>query len=179
MRSDAFLRLHNEVIGWDASGYPITLKRGGSKIEGCIDGSSNTIAIIEDVGKNHETTWPFMRANYLDPPGSVDSAPEGRRNNYRWADPDNSNGISGPSRALAPGSKVAQVNNYNRPMGGPPECYWSVNNCGPNDEPFGFHGGGVLALFGDGHVTMIRDGTPPAILRYLADASDGQVIGDN
>ena len=138
------------------------------------DGTSNTICIIEDVGKNHETVAPFMKANYNDPAGSVDSPPSGRRNNYRWAEPDVANGVSGPSNST--GSQVATVNNNATPNGGPSTCPWGTNNCGPNDEPFGFHDGGVLAVFGDGHVGFIKNGTSFYVLRALFTPNGGEVF---
>lgn len=138
------------------------------------DGTSNTIAIIEDAGKNHESIAPFMVANYVDPAGSVDSSPTGKRNNYRWAEPDIGNGVSGPSNST--GSQVAMVNNNARPNGGPTTCPWSTNNCGPNDEPFSFHEGGVMAVFGDGHVGFVRNSTTPNILRALLTPAGGEVV---
>ncbi len=146
----------------------------GAGIAACLDGTSNTVAVIEDTGKNHESFSPFMQSNYLDPPNSVDSAPGGRRNNYRWAEPDCANGVSGPSNSS--GSRVARVNNYASPRNGPQECPWSLNNCGPNDEPFSFHSGGVNAGFGDGSVRFLRDSVSFFVLRALATASGGEVF---
>ena len=91
---------------------------------------------------------------------------------YAWADPDSgANGLSGPSNALA--SRVAKINNYNSPMGGPAECRWTNNNCGPNDEPFSFHTGGANCLMGDGSVRFLKDSIEPLTLKYLAGATDG------
>ena len=75
---------------------------------------------------------------------------------YAWADPDSgTNGLSGPSLSTA--DRTAKVNNKNTPTGGPLDCPWSTNNCGPNDEPFGFHTGGANCLMGDGSVRFLRD----------------------
>lgn len=99
---------------------------------------------------------------------------------FAWADADAvTNGFSGPSNAISPGSKKAKFNNYAQPMGGPAECRWSVNNCGPNDEPFSFHTGGVTAVMGDGSVRFISDTTDVIILKWMAGASDGNVVPDN
>jgi prepilin-type N-terminal cleavage/methylation domain-containing protein len=148
--------------------------QGGSGLGACIDGSSNTIAIIEDVGKNHTSAFPFMQSKYNDPAGALDSAPNNRRNNYRWAEPDIANGVSGPDAST--GSKVAKINNYNRPHGGGAECPWSTNNCGPNDEPFSFHTGGCLAVFGDGHVALIADTISATTLRSLLTPSGMEIL---
>ena len=182
-RADAFLTLHYYALptaGWDgniknAVAAGIYRVGGGRSHGGVIDGTSNTIAMIEDAGKNHESISPFMVANYVDACSTcVDKSPSGRRNNYRWGEPDNGNGFSGPSNSS--GSKVARVNNHATPVGGPPECRWSLNNCGPNDEPFSFHPGGVMALFGDGHVQFVRDSTTPQVLRALSTADGGETF---
>jgi prepilin-type N-terminal cleavage/methylation domain-containing protein len=159
-------------LTWQAGVMPPS--KGGAGTFSCIDGTSNTICIIEAVGKNHESAFPNMQAAYTDPAGSVDSAPGGRRNNYRWAEPDIANGVSGPSNST--GSKVATVNNNKTPNGGPTQCPWSTNNCGPNDEPFSFHSGGCLAVFGDGHVAMISDSTNFTVLRAILTPMGGETV---
>ena len=72
------------------------------------------------------------------------------------------------------GSKVARVNNSK--SASDVNCPWSLNNCGPNDEPYGFHGGGVLAVFGDGHVGFIRDATTAQVLRALSTPAGGENV---
>jgi prepilin-type processing-associated H-X9-DG protein len=98
---------------------------------------------------------------------------------YAWADPDaGSNGLSGPSNAISPASRVARPNNYNAPSGGPAECPWTVNNCGPNDEPFSWHTGGVQAVMGDGSVRFISENIDTLTLKWIAGADDGRVTSD-
>ena len=185
-RADAFLTLHyygSPTASWDGNiknAVAAGIYRQGSPRThgGVADGTSNTIALIEDAGKNHESIAPFMVANYADACSAcVDKSPSGRRNNYRWGEPDNGNGVSGPSNAS--GSRVARINNYASPIGGPPECRWATNNCGPNDEPFSFHPGGVMALFGDGHVQFVRDSTSAQVLRALMTADGGEAFAPN
>ena len=83
------------------------------------------------------------------------------------------NGFSGPSNST--GSKIAKINNNPTPVGGPTTCSWKTNNCGPNDEPFSFHTGGVTGVMGDGSVRFIRDSIDPVVLKYAIGASDGQI----
>ena len=72
--------------------------------------------------------------------------------------------------------KTAKINNNATPTGGPSTCLWSVNNCGPNDEPFSFHGGGVNATMGDGSVRFIKDTVNAVTLKYAIGATDGKII---
>lgn len=94
---------------------------------------------------------------------------------YAWADPDaGANGLSGPSNATAPGSRIAGINQNATPTGGPTTCPWTLNNCGPNDEPFSFHTGGVNCVMGDGSVRFFRSSISGVTLKWMAAATDGQ-----
>lgn len=120
-----------------------------------LDGLSNTIFLTEDVGRS-ET---FNTKQYASP---VTDATNGNfRAGWRWGEPDTGNGVSGPSKTSGDktfaGKNQKAVNNYATPIGGPAECLWTVNNCGPNDEAFSFHGSGCNVLMGDGSVKFIRD----------------------
>ena len=104
----------------------------------------------------------------------MSSGPNGRRV-FAWADADAvGNGYSGPSNAIAPGSKLAKLNNNAAPEGGPAECRWSVNNCGPNDEPFSFHVGGLNATMGDGSVKYLNESIDGVVVKWMVGAEDGQ-----
>src|SRR5262249_31926217 len=118
-----------------------------------------------------------MLAKYADfNPNGADKSPTGLSNNYRWANPDIANGISGPDNDTV--NKQARLNNNATPRGGPASCSWGLNNCGPNDEPFSFHSGGCMAVFGDGHVQFLRDSIDALTLRSLATADGGEVLGN-
>ncbi len=197
-RTEAFLTLHYAVIGSGTASPPAVtavvvgsaqvVKKGGRAVVAAQDGTSNTVAVIEDVGKNHELQFPNMLANYNSYsgiPASVRGAKSTTlRDNYRWAEPDTANGVSGPHKATGgttPAMNQAKLNNYATPKGGPlspasPACSWSLNNCGPNDEPFSFHTGGVQAVFGDGHVQFLRDSITPQVLRAILTANGGETI---
>ena len=148
----------------------------------CTDGLSNTIMVIEDAGRAYTSVGKFGAgssrtgplAGSAGHPAAGDNISNARRV-YAWADPDAfGNGFSGPSNDTA--NKVAKINNNASPTGGPSSCLWSVNNCGPNDEPFSFHGGGVNATMGDGSVRFIKETVSPIILKYAIGATDGQIV---
>jgi len=158
---------------------PGALSCEGRTIVTISDGSSNTLLLIEDAGRAHPTAGAFASLSSRPSPNSEGPAysggGSGGRRMYAWADPDCvTNGVSGPSNAM--GSRVAKVNNYSTPVGGPPECLWINNNCGPNDEPFAFHSGGVNACMGDGSVRFIRESISALVLKYLSGSTDGQVV---
>src|SRR5262249_49935370 len=110
----------------------------------------------------------------------------------RWAEPDQANGVSGPP--LGPGGEPCYeasggtavscngrkaINNNPVPRGGPTTCLWTNNTCGPNDEAFSYPTGGALALFGDGHVAMVRDNVNMTTMRYLCTPADGDITPSN
>ncbi len=118
------------------------------------DGTSNTVAIGEDVGRNPTMTMP-----YPDPLG-------GLRQIHRWAEPDCAFGIS------------KGINNSATPFGGPATCPWPTNNCGPNEELFSFHPGGAHAVFCDGHIAFLKQTIDPRELRKLITRDGGEVNPD-
>lgn len=146
------------------------------------DGTSNTILCAEDAGRAHPSAGVF---------GSLSSRPSpvagegpawsggtsGGRRMYAWADPDAAtNGVSGPSNST--GNRSLRVNNSNTPMGGPAECRWTTNNCGPNDEIFSFHVGGAHAAMGDGSVRFLSENMDMMTIKWLVGSQDGKVVGE-
>jgi prepilin-type processing-associated H-X9-DG protein len=153
--------------------------------------------MTEDVGRSEQ----FFTAKYADPT-AIDLLPSGStfRNAWRWAEPDTSNGISGPpgtpehpvsnitggvngqGGASADNAQFGDtytiINNSKLPFGGPTYCPWSINNCGPNDEAFSFHGPGCNCLFGDGHVSFIFEGVDAIVFRRLCTPREGIPITD-
>lgn len=96
---------------------------------------------------------------------------------YAWADPDSAaNGVSGASNST--GNRKLQINNSKSPLGGPPECRWTVNNCGPNDEMYSFHVGGAHAVLGDGSVRFLSESIDSLVIKRLVGSQDGQVVGE-
>lgn len=148
--------------------YPGALQPGGRPAVFIRDGLSNTIGILESVGRSEQ----FYTQRYTDPTG-IELLPTGSvyRNGWRWADPSTSTGISGQKGAVF-GSNVRMINGNPVPYGGPSNCPWTFTNCGPNDEAFSFHGSGCNAAFMDGHVSWLRDDIDPIALRRFVTANE-------
>ena len=162
----------------------------GTRIAEIVDGTSNTICLGDDTGRNFETIFPYTLSKYNPYPPSqggtlVDTPPSGRRSINRWAEPDQGNGVSGPPQhdpldaAFAGGQLFRVLNNNYPPMGGPLNCPWSKNNSGPNDEFFSFHPGGINALFCDGGVRFINENIQPQVLRKLVTYNEATAVNDD
>lgn len=156
----------------------------GPTIGAITDGTSNTIAIIEDAGricpKVAGGTYGGTAGSYVDPniltgvtPTATDTANAGaNRAVWRWADPDCSgSGVSGNDAEGVPATRV--INHYNFPIGGPSTAPWSTNNCGLNDEPFSFHPGGCNVVMVDGSVRFLDEQLDPVTMRYLVTRAEG------
>jgi prepilin-type N-terminal cleavage/methylation domain-containing protein/prepilin-type processing-associated H-X9-DG protein len=170
--------LYSAVV--DPSVFPLGDK--GPTAGMIIDGTSNTLAICEDVGRS-ET---FITQKYGDPASTTTY-----RCAWRWAEPDTANGWSGPPNAvyandaltavkMSNGVPTTMINNNSYPYGGPSYCPWkgsSGNNCGVNDEPFSFHGSGCNAVFMDGHVSWLSMNISPLTARQLSTPVEQVPVG--
>ena len=160
----------------------------GNKISAITDGLSNTWAVVEDGGR------PYVNGSYTPGGNTIGGAPGVDATQlcggtqtcpHRWADPDVSSGISGPptqdpaSALYSPALGIQSVINNNKvPNGGPSTCPWGTNNCGPNDEPFSFHVGGIHALVADGSVRFVSENIDIQNVRRFADRADGETINE-
>jgi prepilin-type processing-associated H-X9-DG protein len=109
-----------------------------------------------------------------DPTASGCTAPA--RAVWRWADPDaGGSGISGPGAGTRANPYVRWVN-QNAELGGSSTCPWTTNNCGLNDEPFGFHPKGCNSVFADGSVHFLGEQMAPVVMRDLVARADGDSI---
>ena len=157
------------------------LKQGSSRIAEATDGTSNTILVAEDAGRDARFQSPYTRGDAFSPFGinlpvknPTDAGQPLRF--WRWAEADGAFGVSG------------SVNNKYRQM----FCTvpWQVspcvnpvdglaikgNNAGANDEIFSYHPGGANVLMGDGSVRFLKDTTNVVVLRSLVTSNGGEVI---
>ena len=146
-----------------------------SGFEVILDGTSQTIVVVEAVGRGE--LFPSTQFATGDPNALVGGAgneliPDNStyRNTWRWAEPGSAGVVNGPP---ASAYKGRVVNNNATPLGGPAACAWTTNNCGPNDEPFAFHGTGINCAFIDGHVSFIREEVDALTFRRLLSAQEG------
>jgi prepilin-type N-terminal cleavage/methylation domain-containing protein/prepilin-type processing-associated H-X9-DG protein len=158
------------------------LKFSMTPIAAVTDGTSNTIAIGEDAGRDERFISPYIELNATnaapnsgDPRGLGPYGPGQPKRYWRWAEPDGAYGVSG------------QPNNKFRPMNeltpwttsGTGTLGTGGNNAGANDELFSFHSGGVNCLFGDGSVRFVKDSINVVILRSLVTARGGEVVSSD
>jgi prepilin-type N-terminal cleavage/methylation domain-containing protein len=154
-------------------------------IRDCTDGTTNSIAIFEAAGRqatvvasSYELGWVNGGTTNVYYPGVDTTQTNGGAGGAgyvpgRWADPDSGSGVSGP-----PANRGQVINQNKTPIGGPPTCLWTTNNCGPNDEPFSLHTGGAHGLMGDGSVRFISENIDVQTVRRLCSRSDGEVLGE-
>jgi hypothetical protein len=165
----------NKSIGSRVDGM---LAQGMTPAAAVTDGLSNTVAFIEDAGRDPFCVSPYESA-YIGPTSPNAPRPfipQGRRRYWRYMEPDNAIGVSGvpnnehrPDRELVP---------YPLSTGQPAPT--AGNQAGANDEPFSFHPGIVMALMGDGSVRPLKDTINILALRGLVSRSGGEAIsGDS
>ena len=149
------------------------LKGGATRIGEVVDGTSNTIAVIECAGRDErfvsqylEGQYPFVRGN--GPAGG----PTARHRFWRWADPGNAFGTSGQ-----PNNKGGGAAYPAREAAAWATTAASVGSQSlQNEEPYSFHPGGVNALFGDGSVRFVKDSINLAAFRGILTLSGGEVV---
>ncbi len=159
------------------------LKQGKTRIAEITDGTSNTIMVAEDAGRDALYLSPYIEGywdgvttrqaamaliNPNDPGPSGGYAPY--RRYWRWAEPDEAFGVSGtPNNKYRPDHELG-------PWGTTSPYIAQGNNAGNNDEIASFHPGGANLLYGDGSVRFIKDSVNPVTLRGLVTLSGGEVI---
>ncbi len=151
------------------------LHQGKTRIAEITDGTSNTIAIGEDAGRDPRYLSPYTEGYYdnFNPRPIIGLGPAGglavTRRYWRWAEPDTSFGVSGsPNNKFRPSYELGA---WTTPPG-----LTAGNNAGANDELFSFHPGGVNVLMGDGSVRFLKDTVNIVTLRGLITPKGGEVI---
>jgi prepilin-type N-terminal cleavage/methylation domain-containing protein/prepilin-type processing-associated H-X9-DG protein len=147
------------------------------RIADILDGTSNTIMIVEDAGR---PGWYGSRGVASEPAigdytpvegsyqgGTVGPAPQG---GGAWADPLNyiaTNGSDPSGSGIAAGGGFLGI----------PQAPWScANGCSNDSEIFSFHPGGSNAAFGDGSVRFVQNGLTMNQMQALLSRAGGEVI---
>jgi prepilin-type processing-associated H-X9-DG protein len=101
---------------------------------------------------------PCSPNNYLDPVTGAGRA------HWRWGEPDNTSGCSGP------------INNQKAQWGGSPNtpCHDIFNN----NEWASYHTGGANVVMADGSVRFMSDGTSLRVIFSMATRDGGEVISE-
>jgi prepilin-type processing-associated H-X9-DG protein len=161
------------------------LKQGSTRIAEVTDGTSNTIAIAEDAGRDPRYLSPYTELywnNVITRPAAMatinpnDPGPAGGytpwRRFWRWAEPDGGYGVSGtPNNTGRPDHEVS-----NWPTG---TFVAQGTNAYHNDEIGSFHPGGANILFGDGHVGFLKNSVSPVTMRGLVTLNGGEVLSSD
>jgi prepilin-type N-terminal cleavage/methylation domain-containing protein/prepilin-type processing-associated H-X9-DG protein len=145
------------------------LKDAMTRISEVIDGTSNTVAIIECAGRDERFVSQFFEGQYPVVRGAGPAGgPNARHRYWRWADPGNAFGTSG-----RPNNKGLPTNEG---LAWPATIVTAGNQAGPNEEPYSFHSGGVNALFGDGSVKFIKETINLAAFRGILTIGGGETV---
>ena len=167
------------------------LHQGKTTIGSIADGTSNTIMIGEDAGRDPRFISPYDEqyydgVNLRTPLGSgIEDGLTAARRYWRWAEPDEAYGVSGqPNNQFTPSHDPADwpdptMNPYSETAVGGIKGGTAGNNAGANDELFSFHAGGVNVLFGDGGVRFLRNNVNLVTLRALVTPSGGEVLSSD
>jgi prepilin-type N-terminal cleavage/methylation domain-containing protein/prepilin-type processing-associated H-X9-DG protein len=146
---------------------------GCATIQDVHDGTAYSIAFYEDVGRSEYMDGVDPNTGVVLPNEYYDPITNDRKHHWRWADPDTASGLK---RKLN-NTQGASMNTVdpNILAAEPYQCYnatWHYHDCGPNNEGFSFHGGGVNIGFVDGHVDYIRDTISWQVLSALSTRSN-------
>ena len=147
------------------------LKQSMTRLSQVTDGLSQTIAVIEDAGRDARFLSEYSES-YVSPViETTRPVPSGQRRFWRWAEPDSA--IVSSTVINNKGTPSHESGEY--PASGP--SLGSSN--GADDEIYGFHPGGVNALFGDGSVRFIKESLNIVIQRSLITPNGGEVVSSD
>jgi prepilin-type N-terminal cleavage/methylation domain-containing protein len=144
------------------------LNQGMTRLAQVTDGLSQTIAVIEDAGRDARFLSEYSES-YVSPALALTRpVPPGQRRFWRWAEPDSAI----VSSTVINNKATPSHENSQYPASGPSEG----SSAGADDEIYGFHPGGVNALVGDGSVRFIKESLNIVIQRSLITPNGGEVI---
>jgi prepilin-type N-terminal cleavage/methylation domain-containing protein/prepilin-type processing-associated H-X9-DG protein len=148
---------------------------GPVRITDILDGSSNTIMVVEDAGR---PAWYGSRGiatqpaigGYTPVEGSYSANGPAPQGGGAWADPLNYIATNGSDPS---GSGIAAGGGFD----GMPAAPWTcANGCSNDSEIFAFHPGGSNVLFGDGSVRFVKNGITMNQMQALLSRAGGEVI---
>jgi prepilin-type N-terminal cleavage/methylation domain-containing protein/prepilin-type processing-associated H-X9-DG protein len=152
-----------DVAGVDRGGFSKTQKLTFADFT---DGLSNTLLVTESAGK------PDLYRNGR----LIGNAPVNWVNGGGWARPASDIALLTGSSAdgtVFPGPYAVNITNGQQPASYP-DPFWGVDGTG---QIYGFHPGGVNALFGDGSVRFISQSIPIRTLAALVTRNGGEGLG--
>jgi prepilin-type N-terminal cleavage/methylation domain-containing protein/prepilin-type processing-associated H-X9-DG protein len=155
------------------------LKNGKTAISEVVDGTSNTVALIECAGRDARYVSQFADGYAASTPIGYPFAsrgsgvPPGPHRFWRWADPGNAFGVSGQPNNPAPLNFVRESSEW------PGTNVSAGGQGGANEEPYSYHSGGVNALFGDGSVRFIKSSINLAAFRSILTLNGGEVVSSD
>jgi len=163
------------------------LKVSLTRIAEVIDGTSNTMMIAEDAGRDARYIANTMYANGTASPlhAPFNSARDQYfdaglpRRFWRWAEGDGAFGVSGQINNNKSRISLARYSTAYPTPGPDPNDGGQVktnNNAANNDEIFSFHPGGANILFGDGSVKFLKETSSVTVIRALVTPKGGEVI---
>jgi len=124
-------------------------RMGQTRVTDIIDGTSNTLMVIESAGRPNSYGSGFKSLGMIAGPG------EGS-----WADPSGEGKIKGCNPATSLGKFPQGVS----------------MNCENYNEPYAFHDSGINILFADGSVHFMNNSTPVWVLGMMATRAGGETI---
>jgi prepilin-type processing-associated H-X9-DG protein/prepilin-type N-terminal cleavage/methylation domain-containing protein len=175
------------------------LKQGMTRIAEVTDGTSNTIAIAEDAGRDPRYLSPYTEGYWngvitrqaamatINPydPGPADGYTSWRRF-WRWAEPDSGYGVSGsPNNTSGNINAIGNIDGATGVLIVHAATAWATSdpsagsNAGNNDEIASFHPGGANILFADGHVAFLKNSVAPLTMRGLVTLNGGEVLSSD